>query len=154
MTGPCQAAVRQYPFPYRAMLAVCSDLDLTPGAGVYLESMRFLNTTAETRFGRGVDLEVGNSIYFDMPAGHLSYWNADDAVRSRLRTLIKSGHIDCLHSFGDLFIQFPAEFNAVIWILLQFHIGLDPVGDVSSTEYRLIEESSKLTRMHLCTDLH
>lgn len=102
MTGPCQAAVRQYPFPYRAMLAVCSDLDLTPGADVYLESMRFLNTTAETRFGRGVGLEVGNSIYFDMPAGHLSYWNAGDAVRSRFRTLIKSGHIDCLHSFGDL----------------------------------------------------
>jgi hypothetical protein len=103
MSGDARrATLRRFPFPYRAMLAVCSDLDLTPSAAVYLDSMRFLNTTSDTPFGRGVGLEVGNSIYFDMPPGQLSYWNVDGQVRGQLRTLIQSGHIDCLHSFGDL----------------------------------------------------
>ncbi len=52
--------------------------------------------------GRGVGLEVGNTLYFDMPPGHFSYWNAGEADRERLRALIRSGHIDCLHSYGDL----------------------------------------------------
>ena len=52
--------------------------------------------------GRGVGLEVGNSIYFDMPPGQFAYWNTDDAGREMVRTLIQSGHIDCLHSYGEL----------------------------------------------------
>ena len=52
--------------------------------------------------GPGVGLEVGNSIYFDMPPGQFAYWNTDDAGRAMVRALIRSGHIDCLHSFGDL----------------------------------------------------
>ena len=42
-----EAKVRllKYPYPYRAMLAVCSDLDETPDRGVYLDIARFLNTT-------------------------------------------------------------------------------------------------------------
>ena len=51
--------------------------------------------------GTGVGLEVGNTIYFDMPPGHFSYWNTDDESREKIRALIRSGHIDCLHSFGD-----------------------------------------------------
>ena len=52
--------------------------------------------------GPGVGLEVANSIYFDMPRGQFAYWNADDRGREMVRELIRSGHIDCLHSFGDL----------------------------------------------------
>ncbi len=52
--------------------------------------------------GPGVGLEVGNSIYFDMPPDQFAYWNTDDAGREMIRALIRSGHIDCLHSFGDL----------------------------------------------------
>jgi len=94
--------LRQLPYPYRAMLAICSDLDETPGRSVYWEIMRFLNTTEETAMGSGVGLEVGNSIYFDMPPGQFAYWNTDEAGREMVRTLIHSGHIDCLHSYGDL----------------------------------------------------
>jgi hypothetical protein len=96
------ARLRPYPYPYRAMLAIASDLDETPDAASYFEVMRYLNGTAPTAFGPGLGLEVGNSIYFDMPAGQFSYWNAHEAERERLRVLIRSGHIDCLHSFGDL----------------------------------------------------
>ncbi len=97
-----QPAIRPIPYPYRAMMAICSDLDETPDRRVYREIMRFLNTTQETAMGPGVGLEVGNSIYFDMPPDQFAYWNTDDAGREMVRTLIRSGHIDCLHSYGDL----------------------------------------------------
>lgn len=85
-----------------ALLAICSDLDETPDAATYFELMRFLNTTQETSMGSGVGLEIGNTIYFDMAPGQFSYWNASEADREKIRALIQSGHIDCLHSYGDL----------------------------------------------------
>jgi hypothetical protein len=94
--------LRPLPYPYQAMLAICSDLDETPDRQVYWEIMRFLNTIEETAMGPGVGLEVGNSIYFDMPQEQFAYWNTDDTGREMVRTLIQSGHIDCLHSYGDL----------------------------------------------------
>lgn len=84
------------------MLAICSDLDETPDRRVYWESARFLNTTERTAMGDGVGLEVGNTIYFDMPANQFAYWNTDDRGRAEVHALVRSGHIDCLHSFGDL----------------------------------------------------
>ncbi len=97
--------VRRFPYPYRAMLAICSDLDETPDLETYLEQLRFLNTSRETSLGAGVALEVGNSMFFDMPAGHFSYWNTSDQGRVAIRALIRSGHIDCLHSFGDVAVS-------------------------------------------------
>jgi len=90
------------PFPYKAMLAICSDLDETPDFDTYLEIVKFLNTSENTRYGRGIGLEVGNSIYFDMPKSQFAYWNADEKGRHIIRLLIQSGYIDCLHSYGDL----------------------------------------------------
>ena len=95
-------ALRAIPYPYRALLAICSDLDETPDRHVFGEITRYLNTTAATSMGPGVGLEVGNSIYFDMPPEQFSYWNTDDAGRAMVRELIRSGHVDCLHSYGDL----------------------------------------------------
>ena len=97
-----QTRLRQIPYPYRAMLAICSDLDETIDGKTYEEISRYLNTTESTAMGEGVGLEVGNTIYFDMPQAQFSYWNTDDEGRSKIRTLIRSGHIDCLHSYGDL----------------------------------------------------
>jgi hypothetical protein len=94
--------LRSIPYPYKAMLAICSDLDETPDKNVYWKIMQFLNTTKNTSMGPGVGLEVGNSIYFDMPQEQFAYWNTDDTGRKMVRTLIMSGHIDCLHSYGDL----------------------------------------------------
>ena len=102
LAGQVHCELRRFPYPYQAMLAVCSDLDETPDRHVYWESMRFLNTEEPTTMGVGVGLEVGNSIYFDMPADQFAYWNTDDTGRAMVRSLIRSGHIDCLHSFGDL----------------------------------------------------
>lgn len=93
---------RTFPFPYKAMLSICSDLDRTPDRTTYYEIARFLNTEEQTAAGRGVGLEFGNTIYFDMPTDQFAYWNTDDKGRSMVRALIRSGHIDCFHSFGDL----------------------------------------------------
>ncbi|WP_028862310.1 hypothetical protein [Psychromonas aquimarina] len=94
-------SLRKYPYPYQAMLAVCSDLDETPNKEIYFETARYLNTTEQTILGKGVGLEVGNSIYFDMPENQFSYTNTDNDGRKKIHYLIDSGHIDCLHSFGD-----------------------------------------------------
>lgn len=99
--SPTELIQRPLPYPFRAMLAICSDLDETPDRHVYWETLRFLNTRESTRMGMGVGLEVGNSIYFDMPADQFAYWNTDDAGRVMIQNLIHSGHVDCLHSFGD-----------------------------------------------------
>lgn len=95
-------AVRPLPHQHRAALAICSDLDETPDRHVYREIARFLNTTETTAMGPGVGLEVGNTIYFDMAPEQFAYWNTDDAGRAMVHDLIRSGHIDCLHSYGDL----------------------------------------------------
>ncbi len=93
--------VRPYPYPYKAMLAVCSDLDQTPDRHCYERIVRFCNTTDPTPLGDGVGLEVGNSIYFNMPPDQFAYWTTDDRGRAMVRALIRSGHVDTLHSFGD-----------------------------------------------------
>jgi hypothetical protein len=101
VTTPVDATLAKYPYPYRAMMAICSDLDETPNRTVYLEIMRFLNTTEPTSMGPGLGLEVGNSIYFMMPTGQYSYFGTDEMGREMARVLMQSGHIDCLHSYGD-----------------------------------------------------
>ena len=93
--------IRSIPYPYEAMLTICSDLDETADAETYIETIRYLNTESETKHGIGVGLELGNTIYFDMPSNQFAYWNASDEDRKKVRTLIRSGHIDCFHSFGD-----------------------------------------------------
>ena len=82
-------------------MAICSDLDETPTWDIYYETAKFLNTNQMTAMGRGVELEVGNTIYFDMPQGQFSYWSTDDTGRLMVEQLVRSGHIDCLHSYGN-----------------------------------------------------
>ena len=93
--------IRKYPYPYKAMFAICSDLDETPDAFIYHEIIKYLNTDMNTHLGKGVNLEVGNTIYFDMPEGHYSYNNTSEDDRKKIRKYIRSGLIDCFHSYGD-----------------------------------------------------
>jgi hypothetical protein len=101
LVHPVAVVLAKYPYPYRAMLTICSDLDETPDRTVYREIARFLNTTDSTLMGPGVGLELGNSIFFLMPRNQFSYFGTDEAGRDMVRTMIRSGHIDCLHSYGD-----------------------------------------------------
>jgi hypothetical protein len=98
-------SLRHLPHPFAGALAICSDLDETPDLGVYLDIARYLSGHATSQMGPGLGLEVGNSIYFDMPPGQFAYWNAGEKGQAAVRALIRSGHIDCIHSFGDLAVS-------------------------------------------------
>jgi hypothetical protein len=95
------SALRLYPYPYRAILALSSDLDDTPNASHYFELIRFFNTQEQTIFGKGVGLEFAQSIFLSDAPDKFSYWNADEKARASILTLIESGHIDTLHSYGS-----------------------------------------------------
>src|ERR1039457_1076029 len=95
------SALRPYPYPYRAILALSSDLDDTPNASHYFELIRFFNTQEQTIFGKGVGLEFAQSIFFSDSPDIFSYWNADEKARTSILALIESGHIDTLHSYGS-----------------------------------------------------
>ncbi len=96
-------ALRQYPFPYRAALSICSDIDNTETPEEFLSIQEFLNTDHETAFGRGVRLEIGNSFYmFDRPGRNEFAWFSDRPQDKRIiRDFIHAGIIDCLHSYGE-----------------------------------------------------
>lgn len=98
---PSMPALRRFPFPYRAMLTICSDLDGSPDGSSYLNLCRFLNTTESGAWGPGAGLEIGNTIYFDNHPNRFAYWTGSDAEREAVRALIRSGHIDAIHSIGE-----------------------------------------------------
>ena len=60
MTG-----LRRFPYPYRAMLAVCSDVDAT-APWEFLRIHRFLNTLTPRLpyYGDGLGLDIGDSFFF------------------------------------------------------------------------------------------
>src|SRR5205807_7065491 len=61
-SGP-QIALRQFPYPFKAMLALCSDIDQTTRQR-YRMIHRFLNTETETPMGPGLGLDVADSFWF------------------------------------------------------------------------------------------
>lgn len=99
---PAPYAILRVPFPFRAALAISSDLDDTSAWNDYKALSVFLTTERETKFGRGVGLQFANSIYATAHDGQFSYASATQDERSQLRAMIRAGLIDTLHSYGDL----------------------------------------------------
>ncbi|MFC1476989.1 hypothetical protein ACFL6L_00825 [candidate division KSB1 bacterium] len=99
--------LRKFPFPYRAALAVCSDVDNTPSPDIYKAQMDYFNGTGETVFGKGLGLEMGNSFWFfnKTETPQVSYFEGDGTRETPFapycRELLKSGHIDVLHTYGN-----------------------------------------------------
>ena len=96
-----EVALRPYPYPYRAALTICSDIDRTRTLERFLTIQEFLNTERETAEGPGVGLEVGNTFFPYAPDGSIAYLSSGAAERDAIRTLIHAGYVDCVHSFGD-----------------------------------------------------
>lgn len=113
-------SVRKFPYPYKAALAISSDIDQTSTYQEFAIIQEFLNSENETIFGPGLGLEIGNSFWFYND----SYDNIDNAGDSlqqvdegisiwkgtsdtlniyapKLIELIQSRYIDCLHSYGN-----------------------------------------------------
>ncbi|MCY0892875.1 MAG: hypothetical protein OWR52_05110 [Acidibacillus sp.] len=116
---PSFIALRKFPYPYDAMLAITSDAD-----GLTLDKFniihRFLNTNEKTIMGTGLGLDISDSCFFfvgnDRP-GYLDAhkhitWQDQMSYFYRLSTsdlhdaspiiyYSKVGWIDSLHGFGD-----------------------------------------------------
>ncbi|NOZ03833.1 MAG: hypothetical protein GXO92_04385 [FCB group bacterium] len=99
--------LRKLPFPYKAALAISSDVDNTPSLEVYLAMMDFLNSKRTTPFGKGLGLETGNSFWFfnNTTQRQLSYFQGISARKTAFapycRDFWLSGHLDTLHTYGD-----------------------------------------------------
>lgn len=96
-----KVALRRFPYPYKAAIAICSDIDETETTEEFLEIQRFLNTKDTTSMGKGVGLEIGNSFYFYGRDSGFCYFGRDERARGVIIDLIQAGYIDCLHSYGD-----------------------------------------------------
>jgi len=119
--------LRKFPYPYKAALAISSDIDNTESIGEFLAIQTFLCGTDTTAFGPGLGLEVGNSFWFynqyrdlkvlgrvadstlerkfsGTPDRGISIFagNGDSltAYAPTLVTLMRAGYIDALHSYG------------------------------------------------------
>jgi len=119
--------LRRFPYPYRAALAICSDIDETRTTAEFLEIQQFLNTKDVTSMGEGVGLEIGNSFYFYDDERQFSYFTHDERAKRVIVDLIHAGYIDCLHSYGDaatsrdqilraLDVLYAADCNIQVWI--------------------------------------
>ena len=94
-------ALRKFPYPYKASLAICSDIDNTETIEEFEEIQTYLNTKEITSMGKGVDLEIGNSFFMYEPQdGAISYFLDKPEVAEMIRKYIKTGYIDCMHSYG------------------------------------------------------
>lgn len=120
---------RKFPYPYKAALAICSDIDGTDTIEKFLEIQKFLNTTQEGAFGRGLGLDIGNTFWYynqqyelhrrrlagdsvpevvfpgEPDFGISIFSGTSDSLSSYadvIVTLVRAGYLDCLHSYGHM----------------------------------------------------
>ena len=51
--------------------------------------------------GNGIGLEIGTRFFFYNQKNEFSYFDQDDRAKQITQSMIQSGYIDCLHSYGD-----------------------------------------------------
>lgn len=96
-----KVSLRELPFPFRAALAICSDIDETITRDQFLAIQEFLNTKRETASGTGLGLEIGNSFFPYAADDSFAYFSGRPEDRETLRDFIRARYIDCMHSYGD-----------------------------------------------------
>lgn len=109
--------LRKFPYPYSAMLALCSDID-DATLDDFKTYHQFLNTKEKTAHGQGLGLDVGDSMWLYMAdrypktsqGGHssdkvMTYYkgtsNTSKNDGDEIVHFIRSGWIDSIHTFGD-----------------------------------------------------
>jgi len=71
--------------------------------------MKYFNTSQHTKIGKGLDLEIGNTFWFyHNKKNNLQQFSYFDGLstnyseyKPKLLELLRSGHLDCLHTYGD-----------------------------------------------------
>ena len=100
-------SLRNFPYPYRAGLALCSDIDQTDSVEEFLAIQKFLCTDQFTPWGEGLNLEIGNSFWFYDFSGLSNFTIFDTAGNHNylaaevIEDFIRAGYIDVLHTYGD-----------------------------------------------------
>jgi hypothetical protein len=110
--------LRRFPHPFRAMLAISTDIDGTT-IDVFRETHRFLNTLGKTSMGQGIGLDVANSFWVYGKGGvreptlfRGSDWSERSPVADELLHYLRCGWIDTLHSYGSFAAGFTREHAA------------------------------------------
>jgi len=93
--------LRKFPYPYEAALSICSDIDDTDTAEKFLLIQEFLNTRRQTRLGKGLGLEIGNSFFVYSDSGLFSFLSSTTEDRRTITEFITAGLVDCMHSYGE-----------------------------------------------------
>ncbi|MDP6801570.1 MAG: hypothetical protein QF819_00130 [Gemmatimonadota bacterium] len=105
--APSSVRLLPFPPPFRAALAISSDIDDTETVEEFLAIQDFLCGSGTTPLGPGLGMEVGNSFwFFDATGATEVAWFSDDAgtpslAATTLEELIAAGFVDVLHSWGD-----------------------------------------------------
>jgi len=95
-------ALRGFPYPYKAAMSICSDIDGTTTVDEFLEIHKFLNSKEMTSMGRGIGLEIGDSFMMYAPPGCAFSYHSDDPANAQIiEKFIKDGYIDFMHSYGE-----------------------------------------------------
>ncbi len=103
---PASVALRKFPYPFRAGMAICNDADLmTEESFRFIH--RFLNTTKDTPIGPGLGLPISDSFFLfsspDNPNRFTFLEDLSDKPSPRsglLRDCVVAGLIDTLHTYG------------------------------------------------------
>ena len=103
-----QIELLNFPYPFKAALAICSDIDGTSWEN-FLTIHKFLNSNQNTVIGRGLSLPVGDAFWmYDQRANTsaaFSYFSDLNGTKSNyvssIRDIRHAGIIDVLHSYGN-----------------------------------------------------
>ncbi len=109
---------RKFPHPFRAMLAISTDIDGTT-VDVFRRTHRFLNTLEQTEMGPGVGLEVANSFWAygrgatrEPTLFEGQDWTQPSKMADEVLHYLRCGWIDTLHSYGPFAGGFTREHAA------------------------------------------
>jgi hypothetical protein len=101
--------IRPFPYPYKAALAICNDLDGIRTLAEMKAIHDVLNGRKMTPCGPGLGLEIGDSLHFfsvhpeqdDTPAYFDGLTNKPTPDAPALREGISSGLFDIIHTWGN-----------------------------------------------------
>jgi len=99
-------ALRKFPHPFQAGLAICNDADLmTEESFRYVH--RFLNTNNDTPIGPGLGLPISDSFFLFSSSGNPNRFTLFEGLSDRpsrhadlLKDCVAAGLIDTLHTYG------------------------------------------------------
>lgn len=100
-------ALRKFPYPYVSALAIACDPDGLRNRDEFLNLARFVNTADETPLGRGLDLETGYGFWLYDACGTCDFTlfrgvcSQPSENAEIIEDLIRSGHLDYIHGYGD-----------------------------------------------------